>query len=424
MTEGVRGLRLLGVARVLFGTLVLLRTTPLLLPLHVPYLGSTFPLLGWPTPAWHVAAWGLGLPASVVAALCIARTLAVLLFTLGIHARASGVAGGLIGWIVLAQDATGYINTFNLLFLGLVVLSMSGAGSAWALRAEPEIDPRSGLALTRAFVVSVYAWSGIAKLNSPWLHGEVLQQLRTSGIVRGWLSDALLSSATGCTAAAWGIAATELAVGPLLLWPRTRRPAVVAALAFHAVLQVTVHPDFFGFAMAVLLLAFVERPLEHLGANVSMMRAMGVFGALFAMVACSTATTETRSPDASMSGADAASPAGEAESTPDADPTGDASSMFIPIPDAARGAGDLGLGLDATDLDAAGPDPSPLACDADAGSDAGLCPPPHSECADSEWLVYYDNGQCVSGQCTWEKRYVECSIVSCFGGACQAAPTQ
>src|SRR5580658_6743869 len=81
----------------------------------------------------------------------------------------------------------------------------------------------------------------------------------------------------------------------------------------HAVLQVTVHPDFFGFAMAVLLLAFVAQPLQDFGANVSMMRAMGVFAALFAMGACSTATTETRSPDASMSGADTASPSGEAE---------------------------------------------------------------------------------------------------------------
>jgi hypothetical protein len=259
MIASAKKLRLLGVARILFGTLVLLRTTPVLAPLHVPYLGSTFPLLGWPTTAWHVAAWGLALPAGVVAALCIARTVAILLFVVGIHARASGVGAGVLAWIVLAQDATGYINTFNLLFLGLIVLGVSGAGSAWALRVEPEIDPRSGLALTRAFVVSVYAWSGLAKLNSPWLCGEVLEHLRASGMVRGPLSDALLSSTTGCAVAACSIAATELAMGPLLLWPRTRRAAVFAALAFHSILQVTVRPDFFGFAMAVLLLAFIEQ---------------------------------------------------------------------------------------------------------------------------------------------------------------------
>jgi hypothetical protein len=258
MTARFREIGVLGITRILFGTLVLLRTTPVLAPLHVSYLHSTFPLLGWPAAAWHVAFWGLALPAGVVAALCIARTIAVLLFTVGIRARESGVAGVALAWVVLAQDATAYINTLHLLFLGLIVLGTSGAGSVWAWRAEPEIDRRSGLMLTRAFVVSVYAWSGFAKLNASWLRGEVLERLRANDVVAGALSDALLSSTTGCAAAAWAIAATELAIGPLLLWPRTRRAAVVAALAFHAALQVSVHPDFFGFAMAVLLLVFVE----------------------------------------------------------------------------------------------------------------------------------------------------------------------
>jgi hypothetical protein len=44
---------------------------------------------------------------------------------------------------------------------------------------------------------------------------------------------------------------------------------------FTPSLQVTVDPDFLGFAMAGLL-AFVPRPLEDFGATVSMIRAMGV----------------------------------------------------------------------------------------------------------------------------------------------------
>lgn len=258
MTARSTEARVLGISRILFGTLVLLRTTPVLAPLGVSYLGSTSPLLGWPTAAWHVAVGGLALPSGVVAALCIARTIAVLLFTVGIRAREAGVVGGVLGWVVLAQDAMAYINTLHLLFLGLVVLGLSGAGGAWAWRAEPESDPRSGLMLTRALVVSVYAWSGVAKLNAPWLRGQVLDQLHASEVVRGPLSDWLLSSGAGCAAAAWAIAATELASGPLLLWRPTRRAALVAALIFHVVLQVSVHPDFLGFAMAVLLLAFVE----------------------------------------------------------------------------------------------------------------------------------------------------------------------
>jgi hypothetical protein len=267
MSTSATELRMLGAVRILFGALVLLRTTPVLSPLHVSYLRETSPLLGWPTPAWHVAAGGLALPAGIVAALCVARTVALVLFTIGIHARASGIAAGVLAWLVLAQDATGYINTFTLLFLGLIVLGMSGAGSACALRAEPDDDPHSGLALTRAFVVSVYAWSGFAKLNASWLSGEVLDQLHASGVVGGPLSDAMLSSATGCAVVATVIAATELSMGPLLLWIPTRRAAVVAALIFHAALQVSVNPDFFGLAMVILLLAFVghgEAPRRRL----------------------------------------------------------------------------------------------------------------------------------------------------------------
>ena len=59
---------------------------------------------------------------------------------------------------------------------------------------------------------------------------------------------------------AWVLAATEMAIGPLLLWPRSRKAAIVAALLFHAALEQAIHPDFFGFAMAVLLLSFAGAP--------------------------------------------------------------------------------------------------------------------------------------------------------------------
>jgi hypothetical protein len=246
----------LGLVRVLFGALVLVRTTPVLAPLHIPYLRATSPLLGWPSATWHVPMWGPALPAVLVAVMCLARTLAVLLFTVGIRARESGVAAGLLAWIVMSQDSGSYINTFHLLFLGMMVLGVSGAGSTCAVLPEQEVDPRSGLALTQAFVASVYAWSGFAKLNASWLSGEVLEVLRSSSAVRGPIAEAFLRSRGSCMAAAWTVAAAELALGPMLLWTRTRRVAWVAAFVFHAVLEISMHPDFFGFAMAVLLLSF------------------------------------------------------------------------------------------------------------------------------------------------------------------------
>ena len=69
-----------------------------------------------------------------------------------------------------------------------------------------------------------------------------------------------------------------------------------------------------------------------------------------------------------------------------------------------------------------GPDPPPVACDADAGGDAALCPPPPSVCDDSRWLVYYDLGECVSGLCAWQKMYRNCAGF-CTRGACMSGVT-
>lgn len=258
MTTARAPLAALSAVRVLFGALVLLRTTPALVPFDLPLLRSSRPILGWPTADWHVAAYGVSLAPFVVAALCIVRTLATMAFTLGVAAPQAGVAGALIGWVVLSQDALGYINTYHLLFLGMLVLAVSASASSLALRPELAVDPSSALALVRAFVASVYAWSGVSKLNASWLSGAALGQHVQSGRVAGALADALLASPSSRVATAAGIAAVEIALGPLLLLGRTRRAALAAALVFHLALQWTVRPDVFGLAMGILLISFVD----------------------------------------------------------------------------------------------------------------------------------------------------------------------
>jgi hypothetical protein len=249
-------LRPLGLARILFGALVLCRTTPLLVGLGVPYLASVAPLAGWPSDRWHVAAFGLALHPGAVATLCVARTVAVTLFAAGVRTREAGVVGALVGWVVLAQDAVAYINTMHLLYLGLVVLAIGGGGSTLALLREREADPPSARTLVRALVVSVYAWSGLAKLNASWLSGDALAQFHGAGAIGGAIAEAAASSHARLAAVAWVVALTEVALGPLLVWRKTRRAALLGALGFHAVLESAVHPDFFGFAMVILLLAF------------------------------------------------------------------------------------------------------------------------------------------------------------------------
>jgi hypothetical protein len=138
--------------------------------------------------------------------------------------------------------------------------------------------------------------------------------------------------------------------------------------------------------------------------------------ALFTGVACKDATSSTFEVDGSVD-ANAGSNDSSFSQFPDvSDGAGDEGAQPPTVEDAAPG-----VGLDATDLDAAGPDPSAAPCE---GSDAGSCGFPPSACADGRWLVYYDDGRCVSGQCVWEERYIDCSPLGCFYGACRVPVTR
>jgi hypothetical protein len=78
------------------------------------------------------------------------------------------------------------------------------------------------------------------------------------------------------------------------------------------------------------------------------------------------------------------------------------------------------------------PVPPPMNCDVDASTDDAdadgaeadveACPLPPSVCAPrSSWppfvLVYYSDGTCVSGVCTWVAHTIPCTL-GCDNGAC------
>jgi hypothetical protein len=140
------------------------------------------------------------------------------------------------------------------------------------------------------------------------------------------------------------------------------------------------------------------------------------------MASCDAGTTQNGTsgllPDASAAETEGVQSSPEAAAGAE-DASVDAPITWIPLPAAPPySAGDArGVGLDATDLDAPGSDPPYASCGADA-AEAGVCPVPYSRCADHRWLVFYDNAQCVSGSCTWEKRYVDCGSIGCSGGWC------
>lgn len=248
--------RALAWSRIALGSLFLLRTTPLLAGLHLRELRGTFPLLGWPDDRWHGSPT-LALPAAAVAALCVVRTAAALSFTLGVEARIAGVVAGTAGYLVLLQQPFAFMATLHLLFQGTILLALAGCGSAPALRPRPTRAAASGLRLMQLFVASVYVWAGLGKLRPDWLDGRTLEMLLHQRWLHGPLAEVMLGSATRCAAVAWAVALGEVATGPLLLWPRTRRLGLVAALAFHAGIEIMARPDLIGFEMVALLACFL-----------------------------------------------------------------------------------------------------------------------------------------------------------------------
>jgi hypothetical protein len=165
----------------------------------------------------------------------------------------------------MLEQPFAFVMTLHLLFQGTMLLGLAGSGAAIALRPRPAPDAASGLTLVRLFAASVYLWAGVSKLRPDWLDGRTLEALAHQRWLSGRLAEALLGTPDRRVAVAWAVVLSELLLGPLLLWPRTRRAALLAALAFHAGIEVMGRPDLLGFEMAALLICFV--PSERLAAR-------------------------------------------------------------------------------------------------------------------------------------------------------------
>lgn len=252
--DGPPDARLLAVSRIAIAVLVLARTTPLLAPLHLSSVGDSTTLLGWPEPGFSFAF----LPAWLVELLCVTRTLGALALALGAGAAPGGLAVAVSGYLVEAQSVFGPPATLQLLYQSAALLGLTDATTTLALRPTPPRSIRTSRLLLRAFVASVYGWAGLFKLRPVWLDGSTLEALHHAGALSGPLARVLLASHASSVATAVTVALVELGLGPCLLWGRTRRYALVLAYGFHAGLQLIASPDFLGFAMMALLLAFVR----------------------------------------------------------------------------------------------------------------------------------------------------------------------
>ena len=245
-----------GWVRIGVGVLLLLRTTPLLAPLDIAWLRSAAPLLGWPQGGFSLGFLG----ASTIQMACIVRTVAAVLFTLGLWTRAAGVVCGLAGFLIAAQYPLGFFFTIHLLYQAAILLAFTDAAAHLALRPAAPTPGGDGGGLMRAFVASIYLWAGLYKLRPDWLDGRTLLLFHRPAALHGWLVDWAFAIPWLPPLLAKLIAGFELGIGPLLLWTRTRAIALAVALAFHVVLELTAQPDLLGFGMMVLLLSFLLPP--------------------------------------------------------------------------------------------------------------------------------------------------------------------
>ncbi|MFG0335702.1 MAG: hypothetical protein ACF8TS_20270 [Maioricimonas sp. JB049] len=183
-----------------------------------------------------------GLPAAVdwgaVAVLAVGLIAAALL--------ATGKRASRIGWLAVAA-------AFGLLFLGdqhrLQPWAYQFALSGVIIGAAPR--PRQVILLLQLLFASIYIHSALSKLDAAFFqsHGQLL----LDGLAGALGLDTELWPDRMRTAVAGTFPVGELLVAAGLLWPRTRRPAVVAAVVMHLLLLITLGPAGLNHAWGVLL---------------------------------------------------------------------------------------------------------------------------------------------------------------------------
>jgi vitamin K-dependent gamma-carboxylase len=135
-----------------------------------------------------------------------------------------------------------YLNHFYLVCLLAFLLTIVPAHRVWSVDALisrprwPETVPTWALWLLRAQIGLVFFFAGVAKLNGDWLRGEPLRMWLAERTDFPVLGD-FFTEAWAAWLFSYGGLLFDLFVIPLLIWPRTRLIAFVAAVGFHMMNQ-------------------------------------------------------------------------------------------------------------------------------------------------------------------------------------------
>ena len=145
------------------------------------------------------------------------------------------MAAGVIYWFLL--DATAYSDHAWLvcvmaLLVAWLPVNRWLSSDRWLGREPQNSVPLWTLAVVRGQLVLIYAFQGLARLNSDWLSASPIAE---------WIDVApqgpLVALVAGRLGLLQTLALTDalflIVIGPLLWWPRSRWPAWLAVMAYH-----------------------------------------------------------------------------------------------------------------------------------------------------------------------------------------------
>lgn len=201
------------------------------------------------------------------------------LVTIGLFTRAA-LFGALIGIISLHMRNIWILSSADVLirciFFILVwspcynVLSIDSLIASKRKNPFPVEAPQWTWRMLQIQICVVYLWTAWAKIKGEaWFDGSAVYYATRLETLKHYTLPWVLDSRPMLMLMTWASLATELALGLLIWFNKTRRPVIVAGILFHLGIEYVMAIPFFEWIMIVLLLNFFQ-PEEYLSFYVKM----------------------------------------------------------------------------------------------------------------------------------------------------------
>ncbi|HLG12559.1 MAG TPA: HTTM domain-containing protein [Dehalococcoidia bacterium] len=219
--------------RVFFGVLAFWHVWQLMRSVKTEYI----------TPDFHFTYYGLGwiqpLPGELMNVVFLLMAASAIFIALGLFYRAAAVTFFVLHTYAFLIDISNYWNHYYLISLLAFLMIFVPAHRAYSLDVargavlHADEAPAWGLWILRGQMAIVYFFAGVAKAtSSDWWHGRPMDAFLASypefPLVGRWFDEQWL-----IYLASYGGMLFDLFILPLLLWPKTRVPALAVAIGFH-----------------------------------------------------------------------------------------------------------------------------------------------------------------------------------------------